>query len=307
MAGVIGDPVRHSLSPTLHNAAFAAAGLDWAYVAFPVKSGSALDALRAMAVLGIEGLSITMPHKSDAVAGCASVSEDGLRLGAINTVVRRPSGALHGESTDGPGFIDALHEDGFDPAGKRCLVIGAGGAGRAVVLALARSGARRIVIVNRSSERAARATALAPDVASVGRVDYAEQCDIIVNATPQGMIGTTEPMLELALMSPGQLVNDLVYHPAETALLRAAAAAGARPLGGLGMLLHQAARQFTLWTGEAAPIEAMRAAVTEALAARPLPSPPSGPSGAPPPDGVFASDAVAVRDSLGAGAPGGSP
>ena len=296
LAGVIGDPVRHSLSPTLHNAAFATAGLDWVYVAFPVRPGSALEALRGTTALGIEGLSITMPHKSDALGGCASVSQDGLSLGAINTVVRGPSGALHGESTDGPGFIDALRDDGFEPAGRSCLVIGAGGAGRAVVLALARSGARRVVIVNRSAERAARAAALAPGVASVGRIEDADQCDLIVNATPQGMLGTDQPTLELARMGAGQLVNDLVYHPADTVLLLAAAAAGARPLGGLGMLLHQAARQFTLWTGESAPIEAMRAAVTEVLSARTVASASPEPTG---------SDATGVGDRLAPAAPGG--
>lgn len=256
------------MSPTLHNAAFAASGLDWAYVAFPVVTGQALPALMAMRVLGIDGFSVTMPHKTEMLAGCDSASDDSVKLGSINTIVRNSDDSLHGESTDGPGFIDALVAAGVDPVGMDCLILGAGGAGRAVILALARAGVRRIVVVNRSAERAAGAAALAPNIAVVGSADAGDSCSLIVNATPQGMGDSSALPIDLSRLGPGQVVNDLVYHPLETPLLRAAAAAGARPLGGLGMLLHQAGRQFTLWTGQAAPIEAMGAAIREVLEVR---------------------------------------
>ena len=145
--GVIGDPVRHSLSPTLHNAAFAASGIDAVYVAFAVAAGSAPDALQAMRVMDIGGLSVTMPHKTSVAHAVDEASDDVIALDAANTVLRARGGRLRAESTDGPGCVDALLAAGCDPAGKRCMVIGAGGAGRSVVLALARHGATEIAVV----------------------------------------------------------------------------------------------------------------------------------------------------------------
>ena len=141
VVGVIGDPVDHSLSPALHNAALAELGLDWAYVAFPVPAGRGQAAVAAMADLGIRGLSVTMPHKQGAALACHQLSPVAERLGVANTVTNL-SGDLVGDSTDGPGFIDSLADQGWHPEGKRCLVLGAGGAARAVVLALAEAGHR---------------------------------------------------------------------------------------------------------------------------------------------------------------------
>lgn len=269
MVGVIGDPVRHSLSPVLHNAAFVALGLDWTYVAFHVATGLGAQAVEAVRALGIEGLSVTMPHKSDVAAAVDVLSDDAAALGAVNTVLRRNS-QLVGDSTDGYGFIAALAEAGFDPAGKRCMVIGAGGAGRAVVLALARGGAARVVVVNRDPGRAAAAVALGGGVAAIGDIEFAAESDLVVNATPVGM-GDREVGVSVVaadLLGPGQFINDLVYHPAHTPLLLAAADRGATALNGLSMLVHQAARQFELWTGQPAPLVAMRAAVDEELSSR---------------------------------------
>ena len=269
MVGVIGDPVRHSLSPVLHNAAFVALGLDWTYVAFHVATGLGAQAVEAVRALGIEGLSVTMPHKSDVAAAVDVLSDDAAALGAVNTVLRRNS-QLVGDSTDGYGFIAALAEAGFDPAGKRCMVIGAGGAGRAVVLALARGGAARVVVVNRDPGRAAAAVALGGGVAEIGDIESAAESDLVVNATPVGM-GDREVGVSVVaadLLGPGQFINDLVYHPAHTPLLLAAADRGATALNGLSMLVHQAARQFELWTGQPAPLVAMRAAVDEELSSR---------------------------------------
>lgn len=269
VVGVIGDPVRHSLSPVLHNAAFAAADLDWTYVAFHVASGMGAQAVDAVRALSIEGLSVTMPHKSVVAGAVDELSQDGRALGSVNTVVRRGT-KLVGESTDGPGFIAALEEAGFDPAGKHCTVIGAGGAGRAVVLALARAGARRITIVNRNQDRAEMAVALGGGVAVHGGPLSVSGADLVVNATPLGMASEpadhrdpTAPSEWTAQLARGQFVNDLVYRPMVTPLLRAAAAAGATVLNGLPMLVHQAALQFELWTGQRAPVAAMRIAALD--------------------------------------------
>jgi shikimate dehydrogenase len=269
VAAVIGDPVRHSLSPTLHNAAFAALGLAWVYVAFEVPGGAAARAVEGMRALGIEGLSVTMPHKAavaEAVDRCSDVAS---RLGAVNCV-RRSGGDLVGENTDGAGFLASLREDAaFDPAGQRCLVLGAGGAARAVVLALASAGAAEVAVVNRTPSRAADAASLAGRVGVVRDVDAADGAALIVNATPLGMAGTgadgANSPIDPARIGPGQIVADLVYHPLRTALLDVAQSRGAVQVNGLGMLLHQAALAFEHWTGHPAPIEAMRVAALARL------------------------------------------
>jgi shikimate dehydrogenase len=285
LAGVIGDPVRHSLSPLLHNAAFSALGLDWAYLALPVPAGRAREALLGAAALGIEGLSVTMPHKTAVAEALEHCSATAATLRAVNTVVRKGDD-LFGESTDGQGFIDALRADaGLDPSGRRCLVHGAGGAGRAVVLALSKAGAREVVVLNRTPERGRAAAALAGGVGRTGQPDEIEEMDLVVNATPVGMtidaaaatprldgapeageadnLGEGRPLLDPNRLGPGQVLVDLVYHPAVTPLLAAARRRGATAVNGVGMLVHQAALAFTLWTGEAAPVGAMRAAVPE--------------------------------------------
>jgi shikimate dehydrogenase len=264
VAAVIGDPVDHSLSPAIHNAAFRALDLDWIYVAFPVAAGSGADAVAAMRALDIRGLSVTMPHKADVAAALDRVSTTAERLGAVNTVLWR-SGALVGDNTDGDGFVDALRlDEGFEPEGRRCLVVGAGGAARAVILALGNAGAAEVVVVNRSRDRAELAAALTP-AGRVGVAADAGEADLVVNATPLGMGGDTRLPIEPAHLGSGQLVVDLVYRPAITPLLDAARASGAAAASGLGMLIHQAAHAFRLWTGEDPPLEAMSAATLTAL------------------------------------------
>lgn len=258
-AGVIGSPVRHSRSPAILNAAFAAAGLDWCFLAFEVAPGDAPRALEGMRALGLGGLSVTMPHKDAVAAAVDDLSDDAALLGAVNCVVPAGGGALRGESTDGPGFVRSLLDAGFDPAGRRCCVLGAGGAARAVVLALARAGAAEVAVVNRTAARAEAAAALA---GGVGRVATAvdPDADLVVNATSVGMGGDPSLPLDPALLQAGQWVADLVYVPLETPLLAAARAAGCHAVDGLGMLVHQAAVAFEIWTGEDAPVEAMRLA-----------------------------------------------
>src|SRR5438094_345967 len=186
VAAVIGDPVRHSLSPTILNAAFRALDIDWVFTAFEVPAGAGADAVAAMRVLGLSWLSVTMPLKHEVVAAVDRCSSTVAALGAANTVGWKGPD-LVADSTDGDGFLDALRADeGFDPAGRRCLVVGAGGAARAVVLALAGAGAAEIVVANRTRERAVAAVALAPDVARLGDADGADAVDLGVNATPLG-------------------------------------------------------------------------------------------------------------------------
>jgi shikimate dehydrogenase len=279
VVGVIGWPVRHSLSPAIHNAAFGALGLDWAYVAFEVEPGRAADAIGAVRALDLAGLNVTMPHKADVVGAVDRLSATAEALGAVNTISRRGR-ALVGDNTDGAGFLDAIRlDEGFDPAGRRCLVIGAGGAARAVVRALAEAGAAEVVVVNRTADRAAAAAALAGPVGRVGTAAEAGEADLVVNATPIGMPDTDEPApidqrrsapvpVDPAHLGSGQLVVDLVYHPAVTPLVDSARAAGAVAVNGLGMLIHQAAHAFRLWTGEDPPLEVMSAAALSELGAR---------------------------------------
>jgi shikimate dehydrogenase len=257
------------VSPLIHNAAFRALDLDWVFAAFEVAPGRAAAAAEAARDLGIDGLSVTMPHKSDIVRAMDHLTPTARTLGAVNTVVCHAGGQLLGDNTDGAGFLDALRDDeGFDPAGRRCLVVGGGGAARAVVLALAGAGAADVVVANRTELRAQEAAALAPGVARLGTVEEADGAELVVNATPQGMAGDVSLAVDAGALGPGQLVVDLVYHPALTPLVAAARARGATAANGLGMLIHQAAHAFRLWTGEDPPLEVMSEAALAELATR---------------------------------------
>lgn len=268
VAGVIGDPIGHSLSPAIHNAAFAALGLDWVYVALPTPQGAAEQAVHGMRALGIRGLSVTMPHKEQVIAALDELTADAARLGAVNCITRNGD-RLVGDSTDGAGFVAGLDADfDFDPQGATCVVLGAGGAARSVVLALARAGARSIGVVNRTVARAEQAAALAGPVGAAMPVDAVAGADLVVNATPLGMDrGGAGPELpcDPELLAPGQIVAELIYHPLETPLMRAALARGCRTSNGTSMLVFQAAVAFEAWTGADAPIAAMAAAVRSGL------------------------------------------
>jgi len=251
----------------MHNAAFRAVGLDWAYVAFDVAPGDGAAAVEGVRALGLAGLSVTMPHKADVAFAVDVLAPTAVALGAVNTVVRRGGGILEGENTDGIGLLDAIrYDEGFDPAGRRCLVVGAGGAARAAILALAEAGAAAVIVVNRRADRAAAAAALAGPTGRVGSADDAASADLIVNATPLGMdlgasAGAEAPLpVDPAHLGAGQLVVDMIYNPAVTPLVRRARERGATAVNGLGMLIHQAAHAFRLWTGEDPPLAVMSAA-----------------------------------------------
>lgn len=263
---MIGAPVEHSLSPVIHNAAFAALGLDWAYFAVSVPDGRAPDALAAMRSLHLAGMSVTMPHKAAAAAGSDVLTPRAERLGAVNCLAWRGT-QVEGDSTDGPGFLDSLVVDhAWDPAGRRAVVVGAGGAARAVIAALAEAGAAQVGVLGRTPERAAQAALLAGAVGAVVDPDAVAGADLVVNATPVGMGGDPALPVDADRLGAGQVVVDLVYDPVETPLLVAARERGAMPVNGLGMLVHQAAHAFRRWTGEDPPVEVMSAAAVAALA-----------------------------------------
>lgn len=269
MAGIIGDPVRHSLSPILHNAAFEELGLDWVYVAFEVPDGDVVGAFAGMRALGLAGLSVTMPHKTAAVDACDEVSAAAAQLQSVNTVTPLDNGRLRGDSTDGEGFLRSVTTE-LDVDHADVLVLGAGAAARAVAYALHRAGAL-VQISARRHERAARAVERVRGgtvVAWDERNEAANAADLVVNATPIGMDGGDDiPLLPGALRGD-QVVADLVYHPIDTPLLQAARTRGARTLDGLQMLVQQAALQFEQWTGEPAPVETMHDAAMRASVPR---------------------------------------
>lgn len=262
---MIGDPIRHSLSPVVLNAAFRELGLDWVYVALEVPAGAAPAAVAGARALGVAGLSVTTPHKEAVAALVDDLAPEAALLGAVNCVVRRGDRLL-GETTDGRGFLDAVRlEHAFDPAGRRCVVRGAGGAARAVVLALAGGGAAEVVVVaGRDPGRAAVAAALAGPGGRVGGPHDARGADLVVNATVLGMAGAPDELpLDPRLLGPGQVVVDLVYPL--TPFVVAARDRGAQAGAGVGMLVHQAAHALRLWTGAEPPLGAMAAAARAAL------------------------------------------
>jgi shikimate dehydrogenase len=268
VAGVIGDPVRHSLSPALYNAAFAALDLDWQFVAFEVASGHGGDAVDAMRTLRLAGLSVTMPHKEDVIPRCDVVTQSAAALRSVNHL-RWDGDRIVGDSTDGVGFVRSLADAAVDPAGARVLLLGAGGAARAVAVALRDAGSLVTCLARRreaASEVAALCGGRSGDLADAGVA--AADHDLVVNSTPVGMGDDVGLALPAAALRADLVVADLVYHPLDTPLLVAARAAGARTVDGLGMLVHQAAVQFEHWTGATAPIAAMRTAAENQLALR---------------------------------------
>lgn len=258
LTGILGWPVEHSLSPAMHNAAFAELGLNWAYLAFPVHPARLAQAVVGLAAAGCAGLNVTIPHKQAALGLCSSLSAAAETIGAVNTLVPDGDGGFRGDNTDAEGFIRSVDEAApIDLQGADVLVVGAGGAARAVVFALKQRGAV-IRVSNRSPEKAAELGIHVPFV-HAALDQAASQAALVVNATSLGMGSDEVPGdLPLAGLGPDQVVVDLVYRPGGTPWGAAAAARGARTVDGLGMLLHQGAAAFSQWTGREAPIGAMR-------------------------------------------------
>ena len=265
--GIIGHPIGHSISPVFQQAALDHLAIDGVYEKWDVLPdgvGAFLDGLRAPDVWGIN---VTVPHKEAVIPFLDEVDDWASAAGAVNTIVNR-QGRLTGHNTDGTGFLRALRDGGgFDPAGKRALILGAGGAARGVVFALTRAGVESLTVANRTVERAQRLAELAGSngvpasaCSLADAADAAAGAAVIVNCTTMGMShGPDESGSPLsAEQIPADcLVNDLVYNPLETPLLRAAARAGAPVLGGIEMLVYQGAASFEMWTGQAAPVAVM--------------------------------------------------
>lgn len=265
LLAVIGDPIEHSMSPIMHNAAIAALGLDYLYVAFQVRRDALRAACEGMRALGVRGFNVTIPHKVSIMAHLDEVVPLARRVGAVNTVALR-DGRLVGRNTDGEGALRAFRDHGVPPAGKRFAVLGAGGAARAITAALSET-AEHVTVLNRTR---ARGQALvdhlaeaARDLPSPATLECAElkretlarvlpTVDVVVNCTPVGMFpheGVS--VLPADLLSAAPVVFDTVYNPLETQLLRDAAAAGCTTIGGLDMLVNQGAIAFEWWTGSA--------------------------------------------------------
>ncbi|CAH0145673.1 shikimate dehydrogenase [Roseomonas sp. CECT 9278] len=263
LAGVLGWPVSHSRSPRLHGHWLATLGIDGAYLPLPVHPDRFATAVHALADLGFRGANVTIPHKQAAFDVCHSVDATARRAGAVNTLVFR-DGRIEGSNTDGFGFLESVRAGvpGWQPAAGPAVLLGAGGAARAVAAALLDAGCPRVTLVNRSR---ARAEALAGDLGGpivVADVPPLHDAALLVNTTALGMQGQPPLQLDLAPLPAQAVVVDIVYVPLETPLLAAARARGLRAVDGLGMLLHQARPGFEAWFGAAPGVdEALRAVV----------------------------------------------
>lgn len=276
LLGIVGWPVEHSLSPVMQNAVLQALGLDFVYVPFPVHPQALPDAIRGLRAIGITGFNVTIPHKSSIINLLDDLSPDAHSIGAVNTV-KREGERLVGYNTDGVGLISSLREDlGFLPSGKSVLVLGAGGAARAAVVALLREAAGRIVIANRHPERGeellrqVRGISSGADLAHSPLDILADSSsmsgfDLVLNTTSVGMGGTVFPDFEAARLGVDACVYDMVYAPIETPLLSAARARELRCANGLGMLAAQGEAAFAIWTGVKPPNGMMKACLLTAL------------------------------------------
>jgi len=276
VVGVIGDPITHTRSPAMHNAAFAALGLDWVYVPFHVRPANLADAIRGFRAAGVRGVNATIPHKEPLVSLVDALSAEAEFVGAVNTLVFERDGTIFGDNTDARGFLAALVEGGLPlPRNERVVVLGAGGAARAVVAALVSAGVKEIVVANRTRERAQRLTeeirtrtgveSRAVPLDNETLAPILRESALLVNTTSAGMTGNESLTLRGDLLYPPLAVYDVIYSPPETPLLKAAAANGCRVLNGVGMLVHQGVIAFERWTGVAPPVEVMRSALMSSL------------------------------------------
>jgi shikimate dehydrogenase len=274
VCAVIGDPIEHSLSPAIQNAAFGALKLDFVYTAFKVKPSEVGNALAGMRALGIVGLNVTMPHKEAVIPHLDWIDETAKFLNSVNTI-HNQEGKLSGYSTDGIGALKALKENGSNPKGKRVLILGSGAAARAIAYTLVQE-TDELVVLNRTVSEAKKladtlkqkfnkkvvADSLSPEIIKEKICDS----DILLNTTSVGM----KPNLSQSLIAPNSLkpeltVMDIVYNPVETKLASDSKAAGAKVISGVEMLIYQGAASFEIWTGRQAPVQVMRKAALEQL------------------------------------------
>lgn len=272
---VLGHPIGHTLSPVMHNASFAALGLDAIYLAFDVEPERLLEVLPAMKLMGFGGVNLTIPHKEVAFRGLEKLDDSARLLGAVNTVQFTEAGMV-GHNTDGYGFLRALEEAfGKSPKDDAVFVLGSGGAGRAVALMAAQAGAREVTLADLDLLRSERVgneiranfptTSVHVVVNPSAQKEAAQKADLVVQATPVGMKPYDKSLLPPESFRAGQRAFDLIYHMPETAFMKAARAGGAKASNGLGMLLHQGARAFQIWTGQEPSVPAMRKALEQAV------------------------------------------
>lgn len=273
LVGVFGHPVAENPTIVMQEAAFRALDLNWRYLNLEVLPGDLGNAMLGLRAMNFQGINCTIPHKVNVLQYLDRVAPDAQLMGAVNTI-RREGDLLIGENTDGKGFLRSLREDaGVDPAGKNVVVLGAGGAARAMTVELALAGASQITIVNRSAERAQplvdllRANTAAAIRFVPWEAPYAVPAgtDVLANATSIGLYPNVEdrPLIDYATIVPGMVVCDVIPNPPQTPFLREAAARGARTLDGLGMLVYQGAIGFKMWTGHDAPVDVMRRALSD--------------------------------------------
>jgi len=276
VCGLIGDPVEHSMSPVMHNAAFKDVGLDYIYLPFRVKKERLGQAISGMRALNIRGLNVTIPHKVDIIPLLDELEPLAKEIGAVNTIVN-DDGTLKGDNTDATGFLKALQEKGIEPAAKKAVILGAGGASKAISFILARQGSS-LVILNRPLEfdwavqlakrlkQSFQIGVTAQELNEANLREALSQADILVNATSVGMSpNRDETPVPQRLLNPRLVVFDIVYNPLKTRLLREAEGVGAQTIGGLEMLVWQGALAFEMWTGHKAPRALMKETAIKAL------------------------------------------
>ncbi|OMF37132.1 shikimate dehydrogenase [Paenibacillus sp. FSL H8-0548] len=270
--GVIGNPIRHSKSPIMMNRAFRETGINGVYTAFHITSDRIKDFAAGVRAMGIRGINVTIPHKLDIMAVLDDIDAGAQAIGAVNTIVN-DDGKLIGYNTDGIGYVRSLKEEA-EPvlAGKRIVVIGAGGAARGIVYALSAEQPARITIANRSLDRAKELANTFKDKAEIEAVaneslqDACQQADIVINTTSIGMYPNMDAVpIDAQWLKPGAVASDLIYNPLKTKFLQQAEQRGCRIHGGLGMFINQGAFAFEYWTGRPAPVAAMRETVLAAL------------------------------------------
>lgn len=275
IVGVIGDPVEHSRSPQMHNSAFQEMGLDYVYIPFRVKAENLKSAIDGFKALNVVGINVTLPHKKAVLPLMDRVSEEAQLIGAVNTMVFK-DGVVKGHNTDARGFLASLYEKGIDSVrGMKVVVLGAGGGARAIVTGLALESVSSITIANRTVENAVK---LADDLSKKTDVqmkgipldeselsDHVSKCDLLVSTITAGMDPNIKLSIDPDWLQKDCIVCDIVYTPPETNLLKSAMDKGLKTVGGMGMLVHQGAISFQLWTGLQPPLETMRQALIQAL------------------------------------------
>lgn len=262
VVALFGYPVEHSLSPTMHNAAFEHLGLDYCYVSFPVRPDLLKDGVRAIAALNLRGVNVTVPHKENVIPFLHRVDEEASFIGAVNTILNEEA-TLTGFNTDGRGFMESLSEAGISTEGKRVLILGAGGACRAISYYLSEKAASLQIFDiddRKVLELVKDLNTLRTNVSLRKSLNNLEETDILINATPLGLKETDPSPVDISLISERMTVCDLIYK--ETPLLKAAAKKGCTTLDGLGMLLHQGVLAFEIWTGVKPPLHIMRNAIS---------------------------------------------